>query len=268
MGQIMFVMWRETVEAMLVVGVLHAWLARQPDARTAQRYLWLGVAVGLVAAVLLGCGIEALDQSLDGEGHDYFQAALMLVAAALIVQMVLWMRRQGRNMRQQLEGALARRVAQRQYWGVAALAGIAVAREGSETVVFLGGLVHGSAGFASPEFWLALVLGLLLAALSFGLLQWGGRRVGWRMFFRFSEAVLLLLGCALLVGGVEQLLGLDVLPALIARVWDSRWLINDAGTFGGLLAAFTGYRAQPSLTVLVIVAVYWTGVVWHLRRFR
>ena len=268
MGQIMFVMWRETVEAMLVVGVLHAWLARQPDARTAQRYLWLGVAAGVVAAVVLGCGIEALDQSLDGEGRDYFQAVLMLLAAALIVQMVFWMRRHGRGMRQQLEGELAQRVAQSQHWGVATLAGIAVAREGSETVVFLGGLLRGGAGFASAEFWLALILGFALAALSFGLLQWGGKRVGWRLFFRVSETLLLLLGCALLVGSVEQLIGLDVVPTGIARVWDSRWLVDDGRTFGSLLAAFTGYRAQPSLTVLVVVAVYWLGVVWRARTFR
>ena len=268
MGQIMFVMWRETVEAMLVVGVLHAWLARQPDARQAQRYLWLGVLGGLVAAVVLGCGIEALDQSLDGEGRDYFQAGLMLLAAALIVQMVFWMRRQGRSMRQQLEGQLAQRVAQSQHWGVAALAGIAVAREGSETVVFLGGLLHSGAGFASVDFWLALVLGFGLAAITFGLLQWGGKRVGWRLFFRISEMLLLLLGCALLVGCVEQLIGLDFLPAGSARVWDTRWLVDDGKTLGGLLAAFTGYRSQPSLTVLIVVALYWVGVSWRARRPR
>ena len=32
MGQIIFIMWRESVEALLVVGILYAWLSRTPDA--------------------------------------------------------------------------------------------------------------------------------------------------------------------------------------------------------------------------------------------
>ena len=41
------------------------------------------------------------------------------------------------------------------------LAAIAVAREGSETVVFLSSLAMGSNGFASGQFWLALGLGVV-----------------------------------------------------------------------------------------------------------
>ncbi|KAB7614182.1 FTR1 family iron permease, partial [Verminephrobacter sp. Larva24] len=47
LGQILFVMWRETVEAMLVVGILHAWLAHDPSGRRGKKYLWLGVLAGL-----------------------------------------------------------------------------------------------------------------------------------------------------------------------------------------------------------------------------
>lgn len=260
-GQILFVMWRESVEAMLVVGILHAWLAHQPQGRRGIAHLWLGVALGLLAALGLGLGIEAMNAFFGDEGQDYFQAALQLAAAALIVQMVLWMRRHGAALRRDMESALGAQVGAQRWWGVTALAAIAVAREGSETVVFLGGLVAGQ-GWAHPAFWAALVLGLALAALTFAALQWGGRHFSWRWFFRITEIVLLLLGGALLVSGVEHLVAMQALPALVNQVWDSSQWLDDSTVVGNVLSAFTGYRARPSLTVLLVFVVYW----WAMQR--
>ena len=33
MGNALFIVWRESAEALLVVGIVYAWLKRQPDAR-------------------------------------------------------------------------------------------------------------------------------------------------------------------------------------------------------------------------------------------
>src|SRR3546814_15015605 len=63
-------------------------------------------------------------------------------------------------------------------WGLLALVMIAVAREGSETVVFLYGSV--AAGADSGSGWslaLAGVLGFLAALASFWVLQLGGRLI-------------------------------------------------------------------------------------------
>jgi high-affinity iron transporter len=53
MGNALFIIWRESAEAMLVVGILYAWLKKQPDARTGMRYLWAGVAAGVGLALAL-----------------------------------------------------------------------------------------------------------------------------------------------------------------------------------------------------------------------
>ena len=83
--QIFFVMWRETVEAMLVVGILHAWLTHNPEGKAGLKYLWLGVLAGLGGAALLGLGIEAMNDTLSDDGQEYFQAALLLVAAGILI---------------------------------------------------------------------------------------------------------------------------------------------------------------------------------------
>ena len=86
------------------------------------------------------------------------------------------------------------------------------------------------------------------------------------VFFRFSETLLLLLAAALLVDGVDHLIGLGWLPALIDPVWDSSFLLDDSSRVGGVIAAFTGYRAHPALTILLIYAAYWFVVSLLMRR--
>jgi high-affinity iron transporter len=266
LAQIFFVMWRETVEAMLVVGILHAWLSHNPQGKAGIKYLWFGVLGGLCGAFLLGLGIEALNAVLSDEGQEYFQSALQLAAAALIVQMVFWMRRHARSLKRDMEQSLGQRTQAQNWWGVASLAAIAVAREGSETVVFLSSLATGSNSLASPAFWLALGLGVALAALTFYLLQLGGKLISWRVFFKVTEVLLLLLACALLVSGVERLIGIQTVPALVNQLWDSSALLDDGSVAGSIVSAFTGYRARPSLMILLVFCGYWLFVQWNSRR--
>ena len=53
MEQVLFIVWRESVEALLVVGILHAWMNQNPQGRSGKPYLWGGVALGLLLAVAL-----------------------------------------------------------------------------------------------------------------------------------------------------------------------------------------------------------------------
>jgi high-affinity iron transporter len=256
MGNALFIVWRESAEAMLVVGILYAWLRERPDARVGMRYLWGGVALGAGLAVALALVMLGIASSLSGDGLEYFQLAMMLVAAGLIVQMVFWMRRHGRTFKKDLEGNMQRQAGGAHWWGMLVVVALAVGRESAEAVVFLYGLGVQSDG----SFPLVLVLGLALAFATFWLLQQGGRVLSWRHFFRISETLLLLLAGAMVVGAVEKLIGLGVLPALIDPVWNTSGVLDDTGRLGGLLASFTGYRAKPALLSLLALAAYWIVV--------
>ena len=48
MEQALLIVWRESVEALLVIGILFAWLRQQPGRRHAMAYLWGGVGLGLL----------------------------------------------------------------------------------------------------------------------------------------------------------------------------------------------------------------------------
>lgn len=264
MGQVVFIVWRESVEALLVVGILYAWLSRTPAAAAGKRWLWGGVLLGLALAGLLALGIYAAE-GLFAENQELFQTLMVLLAAALIVQMVLWMRVHGRTLQREIEQGLARQAAQRNWWGVLVLAALAIAREGSETVVFLYGTLAAAQSAQLVPVALAALAGFALALATYGLLQLGGKLLSWRSFFRLTEAMLLLLAAALVVSGAEKLQAMGWLPALRDVLWDSAWLLDDMSPAGGVVAALTGYRALPSLATVLVWAGYWVGVGLLLR---
>jgi high-affinity iron transporter len=263
MGNALFIIWRESAEAMLVVGILYAWLARQPDRKVGLRYLWGGVAAGLGLAFLLALAVLGIARALSDEALEYFQTGLMLVASGLIVQMVFWMRRHGRTLKKDLEVRMQKQADGAHWWGMLVVVALAVGRETAETVVFLYGV--GLQQFGVSEFLLVLVLGLAAAFATFWLLQRGGRALSWRTFFRVSEILLLLLAGGLLVSGVEKLIVLGVLPPIADQLWNSSALLDDSSRFGGFVAAMTGYRAQPSLMSVLCLAVFWIAVMLALR---
>ncbi|MGE5739737.1 MAG: FTR1 family iron permease [Betaproteobacteria bacterium] len=259
MGNALFIVWRESAEAMLVVGILYAWLRNRADAAVGMRYLWGGVAAGAALAVTLALVMLGIASALSGDGLEYFQLAMMLIASALIVQMVFWMRKHGRTLKKDLEADLARNARVANWWGLLVVVALAVGRETAETVVFLYGLGADSGGITNLP--IVLVLGVGAAFATFWALQQGSRILSWRLFFRVSEVLLLLLAGALLVSGIEKLIALDVLPALVDPVWNTSGVLDDSGRIGGLVASFTGYRARPALMPLLALAAYW-ALVW------
>lgn len=266
MEQVLFIVWRESVEALLVVGILYTWLRSTPEGKRGLKYLWGGVAAGLALAVALALVLLGVSSWLSDEGQEWFQAIMSLAACALVVQMVVWMKKHGRTLKGELESGARSSVASDNWWGLLVLVAIAVAREGSETVVFLYGTVAaGDGGSDMLKLALAGVAGFAVALLTFWLLQLGGKLITWRRFFRVTEILLLLLAGSLLVGGLDHLISLDVLPTLVDPVWDSSWLLSDSTGLGKILADFAGYRALPALISVLLWGAYWV-VVWLLLR--
>jgi high-affinity iron transporter len=255
-----FVVWREALEAILVVGILYAWLSRGASRERALPWLWGGVAGGVLLALLLGSVLLLVQSELTGTALELFQAVMVLFAAALITQMVIWMHRHGRALRAELEHQAASAVERARWWGVATLAAIAVGREGAETVIFVYGLALEHHGVELTQWFAAAGAGLVAAALTAWALNRGSRVVSWRSFFRVSETVLLLLATSLLVAGIEKLIGLELLPAVTEPVWDTTGLLDDGRGIGSVLATFAGYRAQPSLTLVLVFGAYWAAV--------
>ncbi len=265
MGNAFFVVWRESLEAFLIAGILHAWLQANAGGRRGTTALFGGLAAGVAMALALGGALVGVQDELSGNALEAFQVAMLVVAAALIAQMVLWMRKHGRQIKTRLHADLSQAAENSGYLGVAVVAALAVAREGAETVIFLYGL---SQEGRIADLVVGAVSGLGVAAVTAWIAARGLRRLNIAVLLRISSILLLILSSALLVTATDRMIGSGWLPALVDPLWDTSRLIDDASGGGKFFADVAGYRARPALTVLLVYLAYWALVLVGWRRTR
>jgi high-affinity iron transporter len=277
-----FVVWRESLEALLITGILYAWLrADDPDGK-GRRALFLGVAAGIVLALGLGWALLHAQNELTGKALEAFQIGALLLAVALISQMVLWMNHHGRTLKTQLQNDLALAQERRGQWGILLIAALAVAREGAETVIFLYGLAQGGEMSALLT---GSVGGFVVALLTAWAAARGLGRLRLGLLLRLSSLLLLVLASSLLVAASDRAVDFvlasdavadldDWLPFLTDPVWDTSGIVDNNGNAGRFLADFLGYRAQPAQVTLLVWSAYWLLILlahlgwrkWQARR--
>lgn len=265
----LFIVWRESVEALLVIGILYAWL-NQNNLQKAKSKLWLGTGIGLILTVILAMVFWLAGNWISGVAGDWLFFTMMVVAGLLILQMVVWMHRHGRSMKRHLEEEASSSLERSGGLGIALIALAAVAREGSEIVIFLYGQAAATSGFSTVLFISGAVIGLLLGLATFFVLQFFSNTISWKWFFLISEFVLLLLGGAMMVGAADRLYQIlpnyDV-PEFIydlfdTPLWSTARFIADNST----LTSLTGYHAEPSIIQVGVLLLYWLTAVWLCNR--
>ena len=264
MLETLLITWRETLEAALVVGILLTYVARSGQ-RRAMRFVWLGSAAAVVAALLCASASGGAMSMLDGETQETVQALIVFGAVGVLSWMVVWMHRNARDIRGDLHRQADTIFATGRLIGLAAIAFVAVFREGVETVLFLWGVVvQRGAQLATMPFVAAGLTGAGLAVVTAWLFFRGFAFLSLRTFFRATGVLLLLVAAGLLTSGVNKLIGLGYLPPLVPQVWNTSWLVRDGSPLGTLLAALVGYRSRPSLLEVLAFALYVPPMLWAL----
>jgi len=266
MIETLLIMWRETLEAALVVGILLTYL-RQSGHRSGVPAVWAGAGAGVVAAAVSGIVSGGAVGLLDPDTQLLVQVGILVAAAATVSWMVLWMSQHARSLRGELQQKADVALASGRRLGLALVAFVAVFREGVETVLFLWGIgaQHGFRLTAVP----VIGAGLAGAGLAVGtawLFFRGFAFLNLRTFFRTTGVLLLLVAGGLLVSAANQLIGLGWLPPIVPQVWNTSWLVPDGSVVGAILGALMGYRSRPSLLEVLVFVAYFPPMLWALRR--
>jgi high-affinity iron transporter len=246
------ILFRETLEAALVVGIVLGYLARTGQARY-RLPVWLAVAAGIAASALTAWLFQRLAGGFEGRGEEIFEGLVMLAGAAMITTLIVWVAGK-RGAAARLEHGVERRLAAEggQGTGLFLLVFLSVLREGVESVLFL-------RGTGSP--WGALA-GLAAAVLLGFLLFRGALRVRLGVFFGVTNFLLLLFAAGLVAHGLHELVEAGWLPALVEPAWDLNPLLPEQGVAGSLLRGLFGYNGDPTLMELLGYVAYAAVSVW------
>lgn len=252
------IVFREVLEAALVVTIV---LAATHGLPHRGKWTALGIGGGVLGSGLVAALATIIAGMFHGAGQDIVNAVILFIAVALIGWHIVWMNGHGRRIATDLR-AMSKSVAEgeRHMSILAVVVGLAIMREGSETVLMLQGLWTAGSAFAmivGTSFGLAM--GVLAGALIYvGLLAMPVQRI-----FTLTNFILVLIAAGMAARGANFLAQADLLPALGNRVWDTSTFVPDQSIPGQFLAALTGYIARPNgieilfygATVLVVAAL-------------
>ena len=262
MLQTAIIVFREVLEAALVIGIVAAACRGVP-----RRAVWIaaGIAAGISGACLVAVFAEAIAAAASGIGQELLNAAILSVAVAMLGWHCVWMGRHGREMAQNA-GRLGKSVATGELplYAVATAIGMAVLREGSETVLFLAGIASGS-----EDGVMHMIAGGLLGAtagIATGALLYAGLlRIPLRSFFAVTNVMVLLLAAGMAASAAGFLVQADVLAPLANPLWDASAWLSETSILGKILHGLIGYEARPA-GVQVVAYVLTLVSIWTLMR--
>jgi len=240
------IVFRETLEAALIVSVVLAATRGIPG-----RSFWIGggVGVGLLGAVLIAAGAEAIASAFEGVGQELFNAGVLIAAVVMLGWHQLWMAEHGRALAGQLRAlGDAIRSGGRSLTALAVAVALAVLREGGETVLFIQGLAT-----TEPKIEVAacLIIGGLGGAVVGTLLYFGLVRIPVRHFFRVTGWLIVAVAAGLAAQAARFLEQANVLPSIVPQLWDTSDALSESSVPGQIMHVLVGYTAQPSLLQLI-----------------
>jgi len=206
----------------------------------------------VVACLVAGTAIYLAVDGLNGKVEQAVEGTIAVAAAAVLTQMIFWMRKNSSN----LSSELRAKVDASAKTALFTIAFVAVVREGLETVLFLLSAETSSASGSSVVVGglIGLAVSVILGVAIFA----GGRKVNLKQFFNVT-AILLIMFAAGLAGKAvheyRELIG-----------WENGWLVQPAwemsegslwqsGTFYDFMKGFFGWHyAAENIRVITYFA--------------
>ena len=279
----LIIMFREVLEASLIIGILYTYLKKSNN-EDSIKMLWSGVGAAVFISIIASVLFQIIAGGFEGNASKIFEGIVMIVASIVLTTMIIWMA-QNKNISEDLKNKAEESLSSGLKYGIFTLAFVAVFREGVEIILFLYAI-----GIKDGISVMPSIIGSLLGLFAGYAIFIQGVKIPLKKFFNVTSVFLIFVAAGMLTYGVHELESGGVIPYFggntkieedriiatrmngdskifeidkqkKAKKWASRiWNINpsknddgsypalhDKGAIGGLLKGFFGYNGDPSL---------------------
>lgn len=249
--------FRETLEAVLVVGIVLTFLTKTHQ-DLFKKYVWQGIAAGIALSITLALGVELFFGGLTGAAEEIFEGVLMFITAGFLTWMILWVHKQ-KDVAKKLKEKVAMHAEKGYGFGIFVLVASSIFREGTETVLYL----KASSLTGAENQLTGALLGIGIAlALGYVLFTWA-LRINLSTVFTITNVFLLLFGAGMVAHGVHEFQEAGLLPIFaIDPVINISHILGNDSLLGGLLRTVFGYTSKPTVVELLAYALYIGGIIW------
>lgn len=245
----LLIVFREVIEAGLIVGIVLAATQRVPG-----RSLWIGfgIAGGITGACIVAGFAEQLAGMFQGSGQELFNAAILFVAVLMLGWHNVWMASHGKQMANEMRRMGAEvSLGQKTLTALAVVVGVAVLREGSEVVLFLYGIAA-QGGQTTASLLAGGGLGLMAGAAVSALMYFGLLTIPARLLFSVTSGLITLLAAGMASQAILFLQQGGYFEYMTSTLWDTSWLLPEGGIAGRMLHTLVGYTDAPNGAQLVV----------------
>ena len=244
----LLIVFREVIEAGLIVGIV---LAATTGVPARGRAVAIGIGAGVAGACLVAAFAGEMAGLFQGSGQEFFNAAILLLAVAMLTWHNVWMASHGRQMARELKAAGHQvRTGERTLAALSIVVGVAVLREGSEVVLFLYGIAA-QGGTSAAAMVTGGGLGLALGGVISALMYFGLLTIPAGKLFQVTSGLITLLAAGMAAQAVIFLQNGGWLEFFTSTVWDTGWLIKEDSITGRLLHTLIGYSEAPNGAQLI-----------------
>lgn len=221
---VFFVVFRECLEAVVVVSVLLSFLRQAIGTKDWKLYkklrlqVWVGVAAGFIICLGIGGGFIGAyykyNNDIFGTAEDLWEGIFCMIATVMISMMgipMLRMNKMQAKWRIKIARSLVERPKTKRGWfsigflarryAMFLLPFITVLREGLEAVVFVAGAGITTSGSSATAYPLPVFVGLVAGILVGTLLYYGASRSSLQVFLIISTCILYLISAGLFSRG-------------------------------------------------------------------
>jgi high-affinity iron transporter len=257
---------REGLEATLIVSIVGAFLKRNGQT---MRPLFAGVAVAVLLSVVTGVGLDLLSATLPQAAQEMMETVINAIAVVFVTSMIIWMNRNAARLKGDLEREAQHALNRGGAFAMAAMAFLAVLKEGFETSVFLLAAAETSHG----NRWFAALGGGVGIAVSIALgvaLYFGGLKLNLGRFFRVTGVFLVLIAAGLVTGALRTAHEAGWVNVGQQQVLDFSAWIPRQSVLGAIITGVFGIPADPRLIEVLGWLLYAVPVLvvflWPARR--
>lgn len=254
---------REGIEAALVVSILLTYLVRT-ERKPLIRFVWYGVGTAVLASILIAVGLETISGELSETLEPIFAGVVSFVAVGFVTWMIFWMKRSARTISSDLRNQLDNAAVSGGAIAVAAMAFVAVLREGAETAIFFWAAAHATGNSVASV--VGLVLGLGTAVIVGWVFYRSTSTINLSKFFKVTSILLVFVAAGVLSYGIHEFQEVGWLPGEANVLLDLSGVLVE-GTFLATLVAGL-FNLKPTTTTLQVIGYvgYSVTVLYFLLR--
>jgi high-affinity iron transporter len=216
--------------------------------------VWIGTGAAVLICLGIAIALQVISADLPERQQEGLETVIGLAAVAMVTYMALFMRRNSRAMKGELEKSAAAALAAGSAAGLVAMAFLAVLREGVETSVFLLATFN-AAGDATAS-WSGALIGILVAAgLGYAIYR-GGVRINMARFFRITGLVLVVVAAGLLMTAAHTASEAGWLTIGQAQALDLSWLVRPGTPVSALFTGVLGIQTVPTQIEVAAWLIY------------